>query len=367
MSRKGIDVSKWQGVIDWNKVKAAGIEFAMIRSSFGKENKAKQTDAQFHANMTGAKAAGILCGAYHYSYATTVEEAKQEAAFFLDIIKGYSFDFPVAFDIEDKSQRDLGRDRITDIIVAFCDTVEKAGYYVSVYTNLDWLKNRIDVDRVKRFDIWLAQWTDKPTYGGDFGMWQYTSDGSVAGIGGRVDMDIAYKDYAALIKNAGLNNKKGQASAPAPTPTPAPAAPAPALAHSVGEHVVFSTCYASSTDGTEKAIPESKMLRNHGTITKTYPGRHNPYLLDNGLCFVNDGDIRGPYSAATPVPAPAPKMRVGATVKYSGTLYSDSYGEGPGKSVNGTYTVTRYIAGRKCGVLLGQIGWVPESACRVVG
>lgn len=316
MSRKGIDVSVWQGAIDWNKAKAAGIEFAMIRSSYGKENKDKQTDKQFHANMQGAKAAGILCGAYHYSYATTVEEAKQEAAFFLDIIKGYSFDFPVAFDIEDKCQRDLGRDRITDIIVAFCDTVERAGYFVSLYTNLDWLNNRIDVDRVKRFDIWLAQWTDKPSFGGDFGMWQYTSDGSVDGIGGRVDMDIAYKDYASIIKSAGLNQTKAQEPAPAPAPEPTPA---PTLAHSVGEHVVFSTCYASSTDDTDKAIQASKMLRNHGTITKTYPGRHNPYLLDDGLCFVNDGDIRGPYTAEAPAPAPTEQQTV-YTVKSGDTL-----------------------------------------------
>ncbi|MFQ9872026.1 MAG: glycoside hydrolase family 25 protein [Oscillospiraceae bacterium] len=223
MNRKGIDVSTWQGSIDWQKVKASGIEFAMIRSSYGKEDKSRQTDKQFHENMKGAKAAGILCGAYHYSYATSVAEAKQEAAFFLDIIKDYSFEFPVAFDIEDKCQRDLGRQLITDMIVAFCDTVERAGYFVSLYTNLDWLNNRIDLDRVQRFDIWLAQWADKPTFTGSYGMWQYTSNGSVPGISGRVDMDIAYKDYAALIKQGGSN--KAHTEQPTPAPSPAPAAP----------------------------------------------------------------------------------------------------------------------------------------------
>lgn len=205
MSRKGIDVSTWQGDIDWNKVKADGIEFAMLRSSFGKENPDKQTDNKFWQNYRNAKAAGVPIGAYHYSYATTVEDAKKEADFFLSIVKGCQFEYPIAFDIEDPSQMYLGKDRITDIIMAFCERVQAAGYYVSVYTNLDWINNRIDMNRVKVFDIWLAQWNDKPTYTGNFGMWQYTSGGSVSGISGNVDMNIAYYDYPSIIKAAGLN------------------------------------------------------------------------------------------------------------------------------------------------------------------
>ena len=205
VNRKGIDVSTWQGYIDWKKVKADGIEFAMLRSSFGKENIEKQTDNKFHQNYKNAKAAGVPVGAYHYSYATTVEDAKKEADFFLSIIKGYQFEYPVAFDIEDASQMNLGKTRITDIIMEFCERVQAAGYYVSVYTNLDWIKNRIDMNRVKVFDIWLAQWNDKPTYTGNFGMWQYTSKGVVSGIAGNVDMDIAYLDYPEIIKGAGLN------------------------------------------------------------------------------------------------------------------------------------------------------------------
>ena len=205
MAKKGIDVSTWQGDIDWNKVKADGIEFAMLRSSFGKENPDKQTDNKFWQNYRNAKAAGVPIGAYHYSYATTVEDAKKEADFFLGIVKGCQFEYPVAFDIEDPSQMYLGKDRITDIIMAFCERVQAAGYYVSLYTNLDWISNRIDMSRAKAFDIWLAQWNDKPTYSGSFGMWQYTSSGSVNGISGNVDMNIAYYDYPAIIKAAGLN------------------------------------------------------------------------------------------------------------------------------------------------------------------
>lgn len=205
MQRKGIDVSTWQGNIDWNKVKADGIEFAMLRSSFGKENPDKQTDNKFWQNYRNAKAAGVPIGAYHYSYATTVEDAKKEADFFLSIVKGCQFEYPIAFDIEDDSQMYLGKDRITDIIMAFCERVQAAGYYVSLYTNLDWISNRIDMSRAKAFDVWLAQWNDKPTYSGNFGMWQYTSSGSVNGISGNVDMNIAYYDYPSIIKAAGLN------------------------------------------------------------------------------------------------------------------------------------------------------------------
>lgn len=205
MSKKGIDVSTWQGDINWNKVKADGIEFAMLRSSFGKENPDKQTDNKFWQNYRNAKAASVPIGAYHYSYATTVEDAKKEADFFLNIVGGCQFEYPVAFDIEDPSQMYLGKDRITDIIMAFCERVQAAGYYVSLYTNLDWISNRIDMSRAKAFDVWLAQWSSKPTYSGSFGMWQYTSSGSVNGISGNVDMNIAYYDYPSIIKAAGLN------------------------------------------------------------------------------------------------------------------------------------------------------------------
>ena len=177
---KGIDVSKHQGKIDWQKVKSAGIQFAMLRAGYGRY--ANQKDEQFEANYTGAKAVGIPVGAYHYSYAKTVEQAKAEAQTFLAWIKGKTFEYPVAFDIEDKSQAGLGKQLISDMIRAFCETVEKAGYYVCVYANKDWLVNRIDEDCKQKYDTWLAEWrSDKPTYSGQYGMWQHTSDGSVSG------------------------------------------------------------------------------------------------------------------------------------------------------------------------------------------
>lgn len=210
---KGIDVSEHNGEIDWKKVKAAGVQFAIIRAGYGRYD--KQKDEQFEANYKGATAAGIPVGAYHYSYATTAEQAKQEAEVFLGWIKGKNLTYPVAFDIEDKKQANLGVSVISDIIRAFCEMVEAAGYYVVVYANKDWLTNRIDADCKSRYDIWLAQWTSEPTYTGSYGLWQYTSDGAVDGIAGRVDMNIAYKDYPSII--AGMGSSDTTASAPTDT------------------------------------------------------------------------------------------------------------------------------------------------------
>lgn len=202
-SFKGIDVSKHQGKIDWNKVKSAGIQFAMIRAGYGRYD--KQKDEQFEANYSGAKAAGIPVGAYHYSYAENAEQAKAEAQTLLNWIKGKTFEYPIAFDIEEADVYNLGKNAVSEIIKAFCSTVEAAGYYVCVYANKNWLDNVISDEVKKKYDTWLAQWTTKPTYNGNYGIWQYSSSGSVNGISGRVDMNTALKDYPSIIKGANLN------------------------------------------------------------------------------------------------------------------------------------------------------------------
>ena len=120
----------------------------------------------------------------------------------------------MAFDSEDKRQSGLGVSVISDIIRTFGETVEAAGYNVGVYANKDWLTNRIDADCKSRYDIWLAQWTSEPTYTGSYGMWQYSSKGSVDGVSGNVDMNIAYKDYPSII--AGMD---GNSDTTASTPT----------------------------------------------------------------------------------------------------------------------------------------------------
>ena len=188
----------------------------MVRAGFGRE--LSQKDSMFESHYSGAKEAGIPVGIYWYSYATDADGAKKEAAACLETIKGKQFEFPVAFDIEDATQRDLGADRLTDIAVAFLEEMEQAGYYAVLYSSLDWLRNRFDYERIKRFDLWLAQWRSAGhTYENPVGMWQYTSSGSVEGIAGRVDRDIAYKDYEQIIKEAGLNGFESENTPPPQT------------------------------------------------------------------------------------------------------------------------------------------------------
>ena len=204
---KGIDVSKHQGKIDWHRVKNSGVDFAILRAGYGKYD--NQKDERFEENYSNAKNAGIKLGAYHYGYAKSVDDAKKEAEIFLKWTSGKQFEYPVAFDVEEKSQSDKGKQFVSDVIRAFCETVEKAGYYVCVYSNKYWLDNYVDDDCKRKYDTWLAQWSDKATYGGNYGIWQYSSQGEIDGISGRVDLDESYKDYSLIIKSNGLNGFSG--------------------------------------------------------------------------------------------------------------------------------------------------------------
>ena len=222
---RGIDVSKWQGEIDWKKVKAAGIKFAMIRLGYGSANgDACGLDGYFEKNVKNAIAAGIDIGCYFYSYATSVAAAKKEAAYVINVLQKYKgvFTYPVAFDLEDKTQQGLGKQVLTDMVIAFGDAIEKAGFYCSLYSNPSWMKSYLDADRVKRFDLWLAHWTDKTNYAGAYGMWQNSSSGKVNGINGNVDTDFAYKDYPTIIKGKKLNGFTGSGQQPTVPDQPDP-------------------------------------------------------------------------------------------------------------------------------------------------
>lgn len=241
---KGIDVSKWQGEIDWIKVKAAGVKFAMIRLGYG--------------SADGGSCG--LDGCFFYSYATSVAAAKKEASFVVSVLQKYKgiFTYPVAFDLEDKTQQGLGKTVLTDMVIAFGDAIEKAGFYCSLYSNLDWLKNRLDDSRLKRFDHWLAQWASAPTYDGAFGMWQNSSKGSVNGISGNVDTDVAYKDYPTVIKGAKLNGFTGVDQKPSVPTLPEEPAPQPPASFKKGDLVkITGTKYYSG-----KTIPAWVKAKN---------------------------------------------------------------------------------------------------------
>ena len=203
--RRGIDVSRHNKDINWQAVKDAGIEFAILRTSYGWENWEKQTDQQLKNNIAGAKSVGIPIGAYHYSYATNPHEALREAEFFIDRLKWTQWEYPVFIDLEDKCQKNLTNAQRTEIILTFLHRLQEAGYYTGFYTCLNWQRYKLDMDRLGGHELWIAHWN--PTCGctRPYGIWQYTSDGSVPGIEGRVDMDLCYVDYPSIIKNLHLN------------------------------------------------------------------------------------------------------------------------------------------------------------------
>lgn len=194
MQLKGIDVSEHQGVINWAKVKSQ-IDFAILRAGYGRYE--SQKDKQLENNVKGCTDNNIPYGFYWYSYAKTTADALAEAKTCYNIIKKYNATYPIFFDLEDPTQASLPKSTLTNIVKAFCDYLEDQGLFVGLYSNLDWLYNRLG--DVSEYTIWLAQWASKPTYNKPFGMWQYSEKGTINGINGRVDLDYSYIDYPAVI------------------------------------------------------------------------------------------------------------------------------------------------------------------------
>ncbi len=201
---KGIDVSVWQGTVDWEKAKNSAVEFAIIREGYGKKSP-DQIDKRFEENYRGAKSVGISVGAYHYSYALTTKDAVEEAQFCLENIKGFELEYPVCFDIEDSQLLTLSNRQRTDICSSFCREIENAGYYAMIYCSLSWLDNYLYKDELlEKYDLWLAQWNVKAP-STSCGIWQQASNSTIDGISGVVDLNISYKNYPLIIKSKGLN------------------------------------------------------------------------------------------------------------------------------------------------------------------
>lgn len=199
---KGIDVSVHNGVIDWAKVKADGVEFAVLRAGYGQV--LSQKDPSFERNYQGAVSVGLPVGAYWYSYAESTESALREAQTFLEVIKGKKFGFPVYLDLEEKKQFDRGRAFCDSLVRTFCGELEKAGYFAGLYCSAHQLTNFISKEVSDRFAIWVAQYASKCTYTvSPYGMWQYSSTGKISGIKGNVDLDECYKNYPSIIGKKG--------------------------------------------------------------------------------------------------------------------------------------------------------------------
>lgn len=194
MIRNGIDVSEHQGSIDWEKVKGK-IDFAILRAGYGRY--IEQKDSQFERNYSECKRLGIPCGAYWYSYAGSVEEAREEARICLQILKGKKFDYPVYFDVEEPKPLNSGK--VNDIIVAFGKAIEEAGFFAGLYMSRSPLTTYVSKNVQGRFTLWIAEYNSKCNYSGDYGMWQKSSGGTIEGIKGYVDLNECYKDYPKII------------------------------------------------------------------------------------------------------------------------------------------------------------------------
>lgn len=204
---KGIDISYHQGNIDFNSVKKSGINFVMIRASFGFFNE----DKKVHEYVRGCESVGLPYGFYHYSYARNLIEAEREVKGFLHLIKEYKPTYPLVIDMEDADnwKRENGNpsnEMLIDICDLFCKRVEEAGYYAMIYANTDWFLNRINSRKLDRYDKWVADWRKEPNLTIPRGIFQYTSSGRVPGINTNVDLNISYKNYPEIIRSM-KNNK----------------------------------------------------------------------------------------------------------------------------------------------------------------
>ena len=194
----GIDVSKWNGNIDWNAVKNSGVSYVIIRCGYrGSTQGALIEDSKFKSNIEGATDAGLKVGVYFFTQAIDNAEALEEASMVLDLVKKYRISYPIFLDVEPSGGRadSLSKEERTAICKTFCETIEKYGYTAGIYANRTWLTNKIDVSALNGYKIWLAQYASTPTYTGRYDMWQYKDTGKVSGIDGNVDLNMSYLGY----------------------------------------------------------------------------------------------------------------------------------------------------------------------------
>ncbi len=201
VSHKGIDVSKYQGDIDWEAVAEDGVEYAFVRLGIrGYVSGKIVLDEYFEQNVSGAEAAGVDVGVYFFTQAVTVDEALEEAEFVLENLEGYDISYPVVFDVEmitdgDGRANSLSQEERTDITIAFCDKIREAGYTPMIYGNIKCFTKLLDMTRLNDYEKWYAFYDNYMYMPYDVGIWQYTEKGSVAGISTKVDLNIAYKSY----------------------------------------------------------------------------------------------------------------------------------------------------------------------------
>lgn len=198
-SKIGVDVSSYQGNVNWKKVKEAGVDFAILRIGYrGYGESGKITlDPYFEKNYKNARKEGIEIGVYFFSQAITIDEVKEEAEFVLEHIKEKEITYPVVFDLE-KIKNDTARtdnltsDEITNMTLEFCNTIKSNGYIASIYGNAKTFTTKMALEQFNDYNKWYADYQEKPLYPYEFDIWQYTESGNINGIAGNVDINIQF-------------------------------------------------------------------------------------------------------------------------------------------------------------------------------
>lgn len=213
MTKNIMDVSRWQGTIDWDKVKASGKVDGVMLKTVGKNRSLSNRkdglyiDPTFERNYNECKRVGLPVGVYYYTYATTTAQADTELALLKSALTGKSLELPVAVDVEENMLKILQIQKLTDLVAHELAAIESWGVYAMLYTYLNFAETRLYMGgaALKPYDVWLAAYRkEKPKTDYPYGMWQYTSTGSIPGVHGNVDLSYAYKDYAAIIQKKGL-------------------------------------------------------------------------------------------------------------------------------------------------------------------
>ena len=201
---KGIDVSRWQGSIDFVKVKASGVDFVIVKA--GGSDAGFYTDKNFHVNVRSAQTAGLAVGAYYFvgKGCKSAKDGIADAIRFSHIIKDYKFEYPIYIDFEapDASNKQGN----TEACIGFCKYMESLGYYVGIYaSDISGFKDRLNIDQLNAFDKWVARYGSDPKYVKSWGIWQTGSNGIVPGINGRVDLNQSKNNYPQIMRTHHLN------------------------------------------------------------------------------------------------------------------------------------------------------------------
>lgn len=304
----GIDVSKNNGVLDWNLIKNSGIDYAVIRVGYGSDLE-NQDDSQAVRNMEECERLGIPYGVYLYSYALRVDEAVSEASHALRMVQNFNPALGVWFDMEDadgyKEKHGINvyesRELLTNICRTFCSIIAEAGYTVGIYANKDYWTNVLLAEQLQDYPVWLAHWKiDEPSM--PCLMWQYTSDGSVPGSSERTDMNYYYGELP-VNQTPQEDNEQSY--------DPSEYEECTKYAYSVGDTVEYNKIYASSTS--DESL---KPIYTSGTITRIVSGARNPYLIGDGTGWVNDSCIVSDPGDSKE----AQHINVGDTVRFTGNV-----------------------------------------------